>query len=165
MEGDRFHLSPELAAAHCDDNTIDVVAVLGLTFDGSYEPVAEICAALDRLQADRGWDIPVHVDGASGGMIAPFCDPDLQWDFRLPRVASINTSGHKYGLVYPGVGWALWRDADALPADLVFKVNYLGGEMHVRPELLPARRTGGRAVRPVPAQKVPGDVVTGQRRE
>jgi glutamate decarboxylase len=129
MEGDRFHLSPELAAAHCDDNTIDVVAVLGLTFDGSYEPVAEICAALDRLQADRGWDIPVHVDGASGGMIAPFCDPDLQWDFRLPRVASINTSGHKYGLVYPGVGWALWRDADALPADLVFKLNYLGGEM------------------------------------
>jgi glutamate decarboxylase len=105
------------------------VAVLGSTFDGSYEPVAEICAALDRLQDEHGWDIPVHVDGASGARIAPFCDPDLLWDFRLPRVASINTSGHKYGLVYPGVGWMVWRDADALPDDLVFKVNYLGGEM------------------------------------
>ena len=74
-------------------------------------------------------DIPVHVDGASGGMVAPFIDPDLEWDFRLPRGASINTSGHKYGLVYPGVGWVLWRDVDALPEKLIFKVNYLGGEM------------------------------------
>ena len=73
--------------------------------------------------------MPVHVDGASGAMVAPFLDPDLVWDFRLPRVASINTSGHKYGLVLPGVGWALWRDADALPEDLVFHVNYLGGDM------------------------------------
>jgi glutamate decarboxylase len=129
MEGDRFHLTAEEAVKYCDENTIGVVAVLGSTFDGSYEPVAEICAALDRLQAERGWDIPVHVDGASGAMIAPFCDPDLEWDFRLPRVASINTSGHKYGLVYPGVGWVVWRDADALPEDLVFRVNYLGGEM------------------------------------
>ena len=106
-----------------------VVAVLGSTFDGSYEPAAEICAALDRLQVERGWEIPVHVDGASGGMIAPFCDPGLEWDFRLPLVASINTSGHKYGLVYPGVGWVVWREADALPEDLLFRVNYLGGEM------------------------------------
>jgi glutamate decarboxylase len=129
MAGDRFHLSAEEAVRHCDENTIGVVAILGSTFDGSYEPVAEICAALDRLAADRGWDIPVHVDGASGAMIAPFCDPDLVWDFRLPRVCSINTSGHKYGLVYPGVGWVVWRDAAALPEDLVFRVNYLGGEM------------------------------------
>lgn len=129
MEGDRFHLTADQVAAHCDENTIGVVAVLGSTFDGSYEPVAEICAALDAVQADRGWDIPVHVDGASGAMIAPFCDPGLEWDFRLPRVASINTSGHKYGLVYPGVGWVLWRDAAALPEDLVFHVNYLGGDM------------------------------------
>ena len=71
----------------------------------------------------------MHVDGASGGMIAPFLDPDLIWDFRLPRVASINTSGHKYGLVYPGVGWVLWRDAAALPTELIFNVNYLGGNM------------------------------------
>ncbi|MGZ4550123.1 MAG: glutamate decarboxylase [Blastococcus sp.] len=129
MEGDRFHLTADEAAAHCDENTIGVVAVLGSTFDGSYEPVAEICAALDELQDRTGIDVPVHVDGASGAMVAPFCDPDLTWDFRLPRVASINTSGHKYGLVYPGVGWILWRDADALPEDLVFRVNYLGGDM------------------------------------
>ncbi|WP_328391905.1 glutamate decarboxylase [Nocardia sp. NBC_00416] len=129
MSGERFHLTAAEAAARCDENTIGVVAILGSTFDGSYEPVAEICAALDRVQTDHGWDIPVHVDGASGAMIAPFCDPDLDWDFRLPRVASINTSGHKYGLIYPGVGWVLWRDAAALPDELVFRVNYLGGEM------------------------------------
>ncbi|WP_063059991.1 glutamate decarboxylase [Nocardia sienata] len=129
MSGERFHLTAAEAAARCDENTIGVVAILGSTFDGSYEPVAEICAALDRLQAERGWDIPVHVDGASGAMIAPFCDPELEWDFRQPRVTSINTSGHKYGLIYPGVGWVLWRDADALPDALVFRVNYLGGEM------------------------------------
>ena len=129
MEGDRFHLNAEEAASHCDENTIGVVAILGSTFDGSYEPVAEIAAALDGLAADGGPDVPLHVDGASGGFIAPFVQPDLVWDFQLPRVQSINASGHKYGLVYPGVGWALWRDADALPDDLVFKVNYLGGSM------------------------------------
>jgi glutamate decarboxylase len=129
MEGDRLHLGAAEAAGLCDENTIGVVAILGSTFDGSYEPVAEICAALDDLAVRTGIDVPVHVDGASGAMIAPFCDPDLDWDFRLPRVASINTSGHKYGLVYPGVGWAVWRDAAALPEDLVFRVNYLGGDM------------------------------------
>jgi glutamate decarboxylase len=129
MEGERYHLTAEPAAAACDENTIGVVAVLGSTFDGSYEPVADICAALDRLQADTGLDVPVHVDGASGAFVAPFVDPDLVWDFRLPRVQSINASGHKYGLVYPGVGWVIWRDPDALPDDLVFKVNYLGGDM------------------------------------
>ncbi|MDI3388940.1 glutamate decarboxylase [Streptomyces sp. B-S-A8] len=129
MAGDRFHLDPQAAAELCDENTIGVVAVLGSTYDGSYEPVAELCAALDALQERTGLDIPVHVDGASGAMVAPFLDPDLEWDFRLPRVASINTSGHKYGLVYPGVGWALWRSAEELPEELVFRVNYLGGEM------------------------------------
>ena len=129
MEGDTYHLMPAQAAEHCDENTIAVVTVLGSTFDGSYEPVADICAALDKLQADAGLDVPVHVDGASGGFIAPFIDPDLVWDFRLPRVQSINASGHKYGLVYPGVGWIIWRDPDALPDDLVFNVNYLGGNM------------------------------------
>ncbi|MEU7190895.1 glutamate decarboxylase [Streptomyces sp. NPDC045369] len=129
MRGDRFHLDGETAAALCDENTIGVVAVLGSTFDGSYEPVAEICAALDDLQERTGVDIPVHVDAASGGMIAPFLDPGLVWDFRLPRVVSVNTSGHKYGLVYPGVGWALWRDRQALPEELVFHVDYLGGDM------------------------------------
>ncbi|MFG3296521.1 glutamate decarboxylase [Streptomyces sp. NPDC048179] len=129
MEGDRYHLDAQAAADLCDENTIGVVAILGSTFDGSYEPVADLCAALDALQERTGVDVPVHVDGASGGMVAPFLDPDLVWDFRLPRVASINTSGHKYGLVYPGVGWALWRDKEALPEELVFRVNYLGGDM------------------------------------
>jgi glutamate decarboxylase len=129
MEGDVYHLTPGPAVEHCDENTIGVVAVLGSTFDGSYEPIADICAALDRHQAETGLDIPVHVDGASGGFVAPFIDPDLVWDFRLPRVQSINASGHKYGLVYPGVGWVVWRDPDALPEDLVFHVNYLGGDM------------------------------------
>ncbi|MEV7772322.1 glutamate decarboxylase [Kitasatospora sp. NPDC086791] len=129
MDGERYHLDAEQAVALCDEDTIGVVGILGSTFDGSYEPVAEICAALDAFQQRTGIDVPVHVDGASGGMVAPFLDPDLVWDFRLPRVASINTSGHKFGLVYPGVGWALWRDKEALPEELVFRVNYLGGEM------------------------------------
>jgi glutamate decarboxylase len=129
MEGDRLHLSAEEAVKLCDENTIGVIPVLGSTFDGSYEPVEEICSALDDLQEATGLDVPVHVDGASGAFIAPFVDPDLTWDFRLPRVASINASGHKYGLVYPGVGWVVWRDADALPEDLIFWVNYLGDNM------------------------------------
>jgi glutamate decarboxylase len=129
MEGDRFHLSAEEAVKLCDENTIGVVPVLGSTFDGSYEPVKEICAALDDLQATTGLDVPVHVDGASGALVAPFLDPDLEWDFRLPRIASINVSGHKYGLVYPGVGWVVWREAAALPEDLIFWVNYLGDNM------------------------------------
>jgi len=129
MSGDRFHLDAATAAAAVDENTIGVVAILGSTFDGSYEPVAEIAAALDEVAAGSGVDVPIHVDGASGAMIAPFLDPELAWDFRLPRVASINTSGHKYGLVYPGVGWVLWREPSALPPELVFNVNYLGGQM------------------------------------
>jgi glutamate decarboxylase len=129
MEGDRFHLNGAEAVERCDQDTIGVIAVFGSTFDGSFEPVAEIAGALDDLQTRTGLDIPIHVDGASGAMIAPFLDPDLVWDFRLSRVASINTSGHKYGLVYPGVGWVVWRDGQALPEELVFKVNYLGGEM------------------------------------
>ena len=129
MEGDRFHLSAEEAVKLCDENTIGVVAILGSTFDGSYEPVEEICAALDDFEERTGIDVPVHVDGASGAFVAPFIDSELSWDFRLDRVASINASGHKYGLVYPGVGWIVWRDADALPEDLIFWVNYLGDNM------------------------------------
>src|ERR1700733_5153547 len=129
MEPGRLHLTPAEAAARCDENTIGVVAVLGSTMDGSYEPVAEISDALDALQVRSGVDVPIHVDAASGGFVAPFLQPDLMWDFRVRRVASINSSGHKYGLVYPGVGWVIWRDAEALPEDLVFKVNYLGGQM------------------------------------
>ncbi|MGZ4803107.1 MAG: glutamate decarboxylase [Acidimicrobiia bacterium] len=129
MEGNRFTLNAEEAVKRCDENTIGVVPILGSTFDGSYEPIEDICKALDQLQADTGLDVPVHVDGASGAFVAPFIDPDVVWDFRLGRVQSINASGHKYGLVYPGVGWVVWRNPEALPDDLVFKVNYLGGEM------------------------------------
>ena len=129
MDGDRFHLGAEEAVALCDENTIGVVAVLGSTFDGSYEPVSEISSALDKLAAGGGPDVPIHVDAASGGFIAPFVQAELAWDFRIARVQSINASGHKYGLVYPGVGWAIWREKDALPQDLVFDVNYLGGSM------------------------------------
>ncbi|MEU5842222.1 glutamate decarboxylase [Rhodococcus sp. NPDC047139] len=114
---------------YVDENTIGVVAIMGVTYTGAYEPVAEISAALDRIAADTGVDVPIHVDGASGAMIAPFCHPDLVWDFRLDRVASISTSGHKYGLVYPGVGWVVWRDKSALPDELIFYVSYLGGDM------------------------------------
>ena len=129
MEGDRFLLGAEEAAAQCDENTIGVVGILGSTFTGEYEPIAEIAAALDDLQASTGLDIPIHVDGASGGFVAPFIQPDLKWDFRLERVKSINSSGHKYGLAPLGVGWIIWRDAAELPDELIFRVNYLGGEM------------------------------------
>jgi len=123
------HLTPEGAVARCDENTIGVVAILGSTFDGTYEPVKEIATGLDGLQSERGLDIPIHVDAASGGFVAPFLDPDLEWDFRVPRVRSINASGHKYGHVYPGVGWVIWRDSESLPKELVFDVDYLGGNM------------------------------------
>ncbi|HLH58021.1 MAG TPA: glutamate decarboxylase [Streptosporangiaceae bacterium] len=125
----RYHLTAPEAVKVCDENTIGVVAIMGSTMDGSYEPVKAISDALDRLQQERGHDIPVHVDGASGGFVAPFLHPHIPWDFRVPRVASINASGHKYGLVYPGVGWVVWREPSALPEDLVFNVNYLGGNM------------------------------------
>jgi glutamate decarboxylase len=120
---------PERAAAACDENTIGVVAVLGSTFTGHYEKVVALSAALDRLQETKGLDIPIHVDGASGGFVAPFLQPELVWDFQLPRVKSINTSGHKYGLVYPGVGWIVWRELKDLHPDLIFNVDYLGGSM------------------------------------
>ncbi|MBN1915321.1 MAG: glutamate decarboxylase [Parachlamydiales bacterium] len=128
-EKDRFIIDPEEAANMCDENTIGVVAIMGSTFDGRYEPVQKISEALDRLEKEKGWDIPIHVDAASGGFIAPFLQKDLMWDFRLPRVKSINASGHKYGLVYPGVGWVVWRDEKDLPEDLKFYVDYLGGKM------------------------------------
>jgi glutamate decarboxylase len=95
---------------------------------GRRAPAGADGAGALRLQADKGVDVPIHVDGASGAFVAPFLDPDLEWDFRVPRVQSINTSGHKYGLVYPGVGWIVWRDADAVPEELIFRVNYLGGD-------------------------------------
>jgi glutamate decarboxylase len=129
LEGDRSVTDPERAAAACDENTIGVIAVLGSTFTGEYEDVRALSLALDELQEKTGLDVPIHVDGASGAFVAPFIQPDLLWDFQLPRVKSINTSGHKYGLVYPGVGWIVWREASDLHPDLIFSVDYLGGKM------------------------------------
>src|SRR3954454_1527746 len=129
LEGNVLHLTADRLLEHVDENTIGVVAVLGSTMDGSYEPVQEICAVLDEHERSTGVSVPVHVDAASGGFIAPFLQPELIWDFQLPRVVSIQASGHKFGLVYPGVGWVLWRAAEFLPEELVFHVNYLGGDM------------------------------------
>ncbi|MFJ8040438.1 glutamate decarboxylase [Kitasatospora sp. NPDC096147] len=122
-------LRPHQLREYVDENTIGVVAIMGVTYTCDYEPVAELAAELDRIQAETGLDVPVHVDAASGGFVAPFLHPDLVWDFRLPRVASINASGHKYGLAPLGVGWAVWRTAELLPEELVFRVSYLGGDM------------------------------------
>ncbi|MBR0648305.1 glutamate decarboxylase [Roseomonas terrae] len=129
LEGDRLIMNVEEVLKRVDENTIGVVPTLGVTFTCQYEPVQAVSDALDALQAETGLDIPIHVDGASGGFLAPFCAPDLPWDFRLPRVKSINTSGHKFGLAPLGVGWVIWREAADLPQELVFNVNYLGGDM------------------------------------
>jgi glutamate decarboxylase len=129
MEGDRLIMTPETMLERVDENTIGVVPTLGVTFTGQYEPVEAVSQALDDLQERTGLDVPIHVDGASGGFLAPFVQPDLVWDFRLPRVKSINASGHKFGLSPLGVGWIIWRDVADLPEELVFNVNYLGGNM------------------------------------
>jgi len=125
----RLAMTPEQVLNYVDENTIAVVPTLGLTMTLQYEPVAAICQALDDLQRRTGIDVPVHVDAASGGFIAPFIHQDVVWDFRLPRVKSISASGHKFGLAPLGVGWAIWREAADLPDDLIFRVNYLGGDM------------------------------------
>jgi len=129
LSADRLMLTPDEVVKRCDENTIGVVPTLGLTFTLHYEPVQAISQALDKLQTQRGLDIPLHVDGASGAFLAPFLHEDVVWDFRLPRVKSINASGHKFGLTPLGCGWVVWRDAKELPEDLVFNVNYLGGDM------------------------------------
>jgi len=108
-----------------DENTIGVVAVVGTTFTGECDAVAQIDAHLRELKG-RGLDVPMHVDAASGGFVFPFSHPDFQWDFRLDSVKSINVSGHKFGLVYPGVGWLVFRDEHQLPEQLVFYEDYLG---------------------------------------
>ena len=125
---DRYVLDVDRALELVDDDTIGVVAILGTTYTGEYEAVAELDAKLRELNDATGRDVGIHVDGASGGFVAPFLSPDLTWDFRLPLVRSINASGHKYGLVYPGVGWVVWRTKADLPEELIFHVNYLGGD-------------------------------------
>lgn len=127
MREDSYVLSVGDVEALIDENTIAVGAVLGTTFIGENDPISELNDLLVRVKAEKGWDIPLHVDGASGGFIAPFAHPEEVWDFRLEQVASINASGHKYGLVYPGVGWLVFRDRSMLSENLIFSVNYLGG--------------------------------------
>ncbi|MEA1995145.1 MAG: glutamate decarboxylase [Campylobacterota bacterium] len=129
MEHGRYTIDSERALELINENTIGVVAIMGTTFTGQYEPVEKLNNALDKLNTKTGWDVPIHVDAASGGFVTPFIQPDIKWDFRLKWVKSINVSGHKYGLVFPGVGWIIWRDWEELPKDLIFYVNYLGGDM------------------------------------
>jgi glutamate decarboxylase len=125
----RYVISADETVERIDENTIGVVVILGTTYTGEFEPIEAIHDAVVASNAETGFDVPVHVDAASGGFVAPFLHPDLRWDFRLPMVKSINVSGHKYGLTYPGVGFVVWRDKEDLPEDLVFHVNYLGGDM------------------------------------
>ena len=144
MEDGRYMMTPEEVIKRCDENTIGVVPTLGVTFTGAYEPVKQVCDALDAFEQETGLNIPIHVDGASGAFLAPFCAPDLEWDFRLPRVRSINASGHKFGLAPLGVGWVLWREESDLPEQMIFWVNYLGGNM--RDIALNFSRPGGQVV-------------------
>lgn len=122
----KYRLDAKKAMDFVDENTIGVFVILGSTYTGHYEPVKEMSDLLDEYEKKTGVSVPIHVDGASGGFIAPFVHPKLLWDFKLPRVVSINTSGHKFGLSYVGVGWIVWRDKAHLPKDLIFELHYLG---------------------------------------
>ncbi|KAL2527952.1 Glutamate decarboxylase 1 [Forsythia ovata] len=123
-----YVMDPEKAVEMVDENTICVAAILGSTLNGEFEDVKRLNELLTEKNKTTGWDTSIHVDAASGGFIAPFIYPDLEWDFRLPLVKSINVSGHKYGLVYAGIGWALWRSKEDLPEELIFHINYLGAD-------------------------------------
>lgn len=124
---DEYVAKPAEIVKFVDENTIGVVSILGSTYNGAFEDVAGLNAELLRLNKENGWDVGIHIDGASGAFVAPFLYPDYQWDFRLPTVRSINTSGHKYGLVYAGVGWLIFREEKYLPDSLYQRYNYLGG--------------------------------------
>jgi glutamate decarboxylase len=126
LQSHKFTIGPEDVEPHLDENTIGVAAVLGTTFTGHADDIVGINDLLVHLLEDQGLDIPLHIDGASGGFVWPFLYPDSPWDFRLERVRSINVSGHKYGLVYPGLGWLVFREHSDLAEDLVFYENYLG---------------------------------------
>ena len=126
LETDKYTIGPEDVAPHIDENTIGVAAVLGTTFTGHADDIQGINDYLVGSRTSRGLDVPLHVDAASGGFVWPFLYPDSEWDFRLEQVRSINVSGHKFGLVYPGIGWLVFREKADLPEDLVFYENYLG---------------------------------------
>ncbi|KAJ6370719.1 hypothetical protein OIU77_001264 [Salix suchowensis] len=123
-----YVMDPEKAVEMVDENTICVAAILGSTLNGEFEDVKLLNDLMVEKNKETGWDTPIHVDAASGGFIAPFIQPELEWDFRLPLVKSINVSGHKYGLVYAGIGWVVWRNKVDLPEELIFHINYLGAD-------------------------------------
>ncbi|MDR2545369.1 MAG: glutamate decarboxylase [Methanobrevibacter sp.] len=129
MEEDCYILTADKVKESIDENTIAIGVVLGTTFTGQIDEISEINKVLEDTKIVKGWDIPIHVDAASGGFVMPFINSDFEWDFRLSHVRSINVSGHKYGLVYPGIGWVIFKDAKYISEDLVFNVNYLGGVM------------------------------------
>ena len=122
-------LNIDEAIKMCDENTICIVPIAGVTWTGMNDDIEGLNDALDKFNKKTGYDIPIHVDAASGGFILPFLNPSKKWDFRLKWVLSISTSGHKYGLVYPGLGWVIWRDKSYLPKDMSFSVNYLGANI------------------------------------
>ncbi|XP_030454998.1 glutamate decarboxylase-like [Syzygium oleosum] len=128
LKEDYYVMDPAKAVEMVDENTICVAAILGSTLTGEFEDVKLLNDLLTKKNKETGWDTPIHVDAASGGFIAPFLYPNLKWDFRLPLVKSINVSGHKYGLVYAGVGWVVWRSKEELPEELIFHINYLGSD-------------------------------------
>ena len=129
VTAEKITLDPQDVVKACDENTICVVPIQGVTITGLNDNVKEINDALDKLNAEKGWEICIHVDAATGGFIHPFIDPETIWDFRLKWVLSISTSGHKFGLVYPGVGWVVWKDKQYLPEEMNFAVNYLGANI------------------------------------
>jgi glutamate decarboxylase len=126
LQPGKYTIGPEDVEPHVDENTIGVAAVLGTTFTGHKDDITGINDLLVRIKNERGLDVPLHVDGASGGFVWPFLYPHSPWDFRLEQVHSINVSGHKFGLVYPGIGWLIFRETADLPRELVFEENYLG---------------------------------------
>ncbi|HEX9481904.1 MAG TPA: glutamate decarboxylase [Solirubrobacteraceae bacterium] len=129
IEEDRFTISGEQVEPLLDERTIAVAGLLGTTFTGQQDDLGSIDEVLGRVESERGWRVPLHIDAASGGFIAPFARPEQEWDFRLASVRSINVSNHKFGLVYPGMGTVVFRDASDIPEELIFHINYLGGNM------------------------------------
>jgi glutamate decarboxylase len=129
MEENRYTIGAEQVKPLLDERTIGVAGLLGTTFTGQMDDLASINQLLVEVESEQGWRIPLHIDAASGGFIVPFSQPELEWDFRLSHVRSINVSNHKFGLVYPGMGTVVFRDRADLPEELVFHINYLGGNM------------------------------------
>lgn len=129
MDEEHMSLNMETVMDYVDEYTIGIVGILGITYTGKYDDIEALDGLVEKYNQNTEYKVYIHVDGASGAMFAPFVDPGLLWDFRLKNVVSINTSGHKYGLVYPGIGWILWRDKKCLPRELIFEVSYLGGEL------------------------------------